>query len=341
MPNCKILFVDAKPFDQGFFDKANHKYQFQIDFHPYRLNIESANLIKGYDVVCAFVNDDLSAPIIEKLHSNKVKLVAMRCTGYNNVDLHAAAGKVRITNVPSYSPHAVAEHAVGLMLTLSRKYPLSSRRVQEHNFTLDGLLGFNIHGKTIGIIGAGNIGKAAVEILNGFGTRILIYDVVQDKAFAQKIGATYCDLSTLLSQSDIISLHCPLNPKTRHLIRNETLKQMKEGVVLINTGRGALIQTEDLIQAMKSGKVSYAGLDVYENEGSYFFEDWSQKKVEDPQLLELIGMPNMIITPHQGFFTKEAMEQLAQTTLDNISAFIQGKPLVNEVKANNAASIQK
>ena len=335
MPHCKILCVDAKPYEQGFLEQANRIYQFEIKFHPHRLNIESANLANGYEVICAFVNDDLSAPVIEKLHSNKVKLIAMRSTGYNNVDLKAAEGKIRVVNVPNYSPYAVAEHAVGLLLSLSRKYPLSSRRMAEHNFTLEGLMGFNLHGKTVGIIGAGNIGKAAAEILKGFGTEILIYDIAPDDAFAKKIGTTYCPIETLLAKSDIISLHCPLTPQTKHMIDRSALAQMKNGVVLINTGRGSLIQTEDLIAALKTGKVAYAGLDVYENESPYFFEDCSHKNIDDQRLLTLIAMPNVLITPHQGFLTKEALEQISRTTLDNIAAFVGGKPLVNEVKLSH------
>ncbi|MBS0651929.1 MAG: 2-hydroxyacid dehydrogenase [Verrucomicrobia bacterium] len=333
MTQCSILFVDAQPWEQGFIEKANRNYKFKIDFHPFRLSLESANLIKGHEVVCAFVNDDLSAPVIEKLHANKVKLIAMRCTGHNNVDLGAAEGKVRIVNVPNYSPQAVAEHAVGLILSLSRKYPLCSRRMSEHNFTLDGLMGFNIHGKTVGIIGAGSIGKATAQILKGFGANVLLYDIAPDFNFAKQIGATFCPLESLLAQSDIVSLHCPLTPKTKHIVHATTLTQMKEGVVLINTGRGALVHTQDLIEALKSGKVAFAGLDVYENETPYFFENWSDKKVQDEQLLTLLSMPNVIVTPHQGFFTKEALEQIAQTTLENIAAFSEGRALINEVKA--------
>lgn len=333
MTQCSILFVDAHPYEQGFFEKANRDYKYRTDFHPFKLNLESANLIKGYEVVCAFVNDDLSAPVIEKLHANKVKLIAMRSTGYNNVDLSAAEGRMRVVNVPNYSPHSVAEHTVGLILSLSRKYPLCSRRMAEHNFTLDGLLGFNIHGKTVGIIGAGNIGKATAQILKGFGANILLHDIAPDFNFAKQIGATFSPLEPLLAKSDIISLHCPLTPKTKHLINATTLQQMKEGVVLINTGRGALVHTQDLIEALRSGKVAFVGLDVYENETPYFFENWSGKKIIDEQLLSLLDMPNVIITPHQGFLTKEALEQIAQTTLDNIAAFVEGRPLINEVKA--------
>lgn len=332
MTQCSILFVDAQPHEQGFIHKANRNYKFKIDFHPFRISLESANLIKGYEVVCAFVNDDLSAPVIEKLHANQVKLIAMRSTGYNNVDLRAAEGKIRVVNVPNYSPQAVAEHAVGLILSLVRHYPLCTRRMAEHNFTLDGLLGSNIHGKIVGIIGAGSIGKATARILNGFGANILLYDIAPDFNFAKEIGGSFCPLESLLAQSDIISLHCPLTAQTKHMVHATTLTQMKEGVVLINTGRGALVHTHDLIEALKSGKVSYAGLDVYENETPYFFENWSDKQIQDEQLLTLLCMPNVILTPHQGFLTKEALEQISQTTLDNIAAFVEGWPLINEVK---------
>ncbi len=331
MSPCKILCVDAKPYEKGFLEQANRAYQFQIKFHPHRLNLETANLAEGYEVICAFVNDDLSAPVIEKLHSNKVKLIAMRCTGYNNVDLNAAKGKIRVVNVPNYSPYAVAEHAVGLILSLSRKYPLASRRVTEHNFSLEGLVGFTINGKTVGVIGAGNIGRTTAQILRGFGANVLIYDTIIDEAFANRIGASYCPLETLLKESDIISLHCPLTPQTSHMINRSTLSQMKNGAILINTSRGGLIQTQDLIEALKTHQVAYAGLDVYENEAPYFFEDWSHQPLHDEQLGSLIQMPNVQITPHQGFLTKETLEQIARTTFENIAAFVGGKPLAHEL----------
>jgi D-lactate dehydrogenase len=334
MGNCKILLVDAKSYEQGFIEKANRSYKFQLDFHPHRLNLESANLIKGYEVVCAFVNDDLSAPVIEKLHTNRVKLIAMRSKGHNNVDLKAAEGKIRVVNVPNYSPYAVAEHAVGLILSLSRHYSLCTRRMAEHNFVLDGLLGSNLNGKTVGIIGLGNIGKAVARILKGFGVQLLFHDILIDRDFAKQVDGTFCPFEALLAQSDVISLHCPLTPQTHHMIDEKAFEAMKEGVILINTGRGQLIETEDMIEALKSGKVGYAGLDVYENETPYFFENWSGKKIDDELLLTLLSMPNVMITPHQGFFTKEALEQISQTTLDNIAAFVEGKPLLNEVKAS-------
>lgn len=327
----KIAFFDTKPYDQDSFGEVNKHYGFDIHYFNARLNQKTAGLACGFDVVCIFVHDVVNAEIIEILKRVKVKLIALRCAGYNNVNLKAAHGALRVVRVPAYSPSAVAEHAVALMLSLNRKTHRAYYRIRDGNFTINGLLGFDMHGKTAGIIGTGRIGRCLVTIVKGFGMKVLACDEHVDEAYAKEAGITYVDLPALYSQSDIISLHCPLTPKTRHMINAKTIALMKDGIMLINTGRGELINTKALIGGLKSGKIGAAGLDVYEEEGEYFFEDFSALMISDDVLARLLTFPNVLITSHQGFFTKEALFNIATTTFENIAEFFKGSTLKNEV----------
>ncbi|HTF81536.1 MAG TPA: 2-hydroxyacid dehydrogenase, partial [Cytophagales bacterium] len=283
--------------------------------------------------VCVFVNDVLNASVIEDLAHNQVKTIALRCAGFNNVDLAAAkAHGLRVVRVPSYSPHAVAEHALALLLTLNRKTHKAYNRVREGNFSLQGLEGFDLFGKTIGVIGVGNIGRIFINIMKGFGCKILVYDIVQDPELLQQ-NVTYVPLERLFHESDVISLHCPLNAQTKYLINKDSLSLMKEHVYIVNTGRGGLIHTKDVIEYLKNGKIGGLALDVYEQESALFFSDHSADIIQDDQLLRLTTFPNVIITSHQGFFTQEALTQIAQITLNNINDIAAGRPCANEVSS--------
>jgi len=327
----RIIFFDAKPYDQEFFDRANRQHGYEIRYIGSRLSADTATLAAGHDAVCAFVNDDLSAPVADVLYQNGIRVIAMRCAGYNNVDLKAAFGKIHIARVPAYSPYAVAEHAVALILTLNRKTHKAYNRTRDSNFALGGLLGFDLHGKTAGVIGTGRIGKILAEILKGFGMRVLAFDRFPAPDWAAAAGVEYVPLDQLYRQTDIISLHCPLTAETEHMINADSLAQMKDGVMLINTSRGALIQTQDLISALKSGKIGFAGLDVYEEEDEYFFEDRSGEVLTDDILARLLTFPNVLVTSHQAFFTKEALTNIAETTLSNLDIFFRGETMENEV----------
>lgn len=329
-----VGFYDAKSYDRSMFNAINKNFGVEIHYFGDRLNEESVRLSKGMDVVCIFVDDTCDSRVIEKLHDNKVKLIALRCAGFNNVDLQAAAAcHIPVVRVPAYSPHAVAEYAVTLMLCLNRKVHRSANRTREWNFKLDGLMGFDMYGKTVGIVGLGRIARCVAEILHGFGMKILAYDLYPDKAFAEKLGIELVDLDEIYKRSDIITLHVPLTPSTRFMINNVSIDKMKRGVMIINTGRGKLISSGALIEGLRSGKVSSAGLDVYEDEQKYFYEDLSDSIVRDDKLAILLTMPNVIVSSHQAFFTREALSNIALTTLNNISDFMNGKPLANEVKA--------
>lgn len=328
----KIAFFNVKPYDREFFDQANSSHEFEINYFESHLTLDTANLARGFQIVCAFVNDKITAEVIGVLHQNGVKLIALRCTGYNNVDLKAAHQKITVVRVPSYSPASVAEHTVCMMLCLNRKLHRAYSRVKENNFSIDGLLGFNMEGKTVGVIGCGQIGKVLIKILKGFGMRVLGYDI--ERSQVEKAGADFVDLPTLYKESDILSLHCPLTPENYHMIDERAIAQMKEGIILINTGRGALINSSDLIAGLKSKKISAAGLDVYEEESLYFHEDLSHSFITDDVLARLQTFPNVLITAHQAFFTKEALQHIAETTLQNIRDFQQGKQLVNAVTSS-------
>ena len=327
----KIAFFGAKPYDISSFDKVNEKYNYDIRYYKGHLNPNNVVLTQDTDVVCIFVNDTADAAVIDAMVDNGVKLLALRCAGFNNVDLKAAKGKLPVVRVPAYSPYAVAEYSLALMLSLNRKIHRAYWRTRDGNFSLNGLMGFDMHGKTIGIIGTGKIARILIRLLKGFGMRILAYDLYPDMKFAGEEGISYVSLDELYRESDIISLHCPLTDQTKYMIDKDSIDKMKEGVMIINTGRGQLINTNDLIEGLKEKKIAAAGLDVYEEEGEYFYEDKSDKIIDDDVLARLLSFNNVIVTSHQAFFTKEALHNIAETTLQNIEDFRCHRPLVNEV----------
>ena len=327
----KIAFFGAKPYDIASFDKVNEKYNYDIRYYKGHLNPNNVVLTQDTDVVCIFVNDTADAAVIDAMVDNGVKLLALRCAGFNNVDLKAAKGKLPVVRVPAYSPYAVAEYSLALMLSLNRKIHRAYWRTRDGNFSLNGLMGFDMHGKTIGIIGTGKIAKILIRLLKGFGMRILAYDLYPDMKFAGEEGISYVSLDELYRESDIISLHCPLTDQTKYMIDKDSIDKMKEGVMIINTGRGQLINTNDLIEGLKEKKIAAAGLDVYEEEGEYFYEDKSDKIIDDDVLARLLSFNNVIVTSHQAFFTKEALHNIAETTLQSIEDFRCHRPLVNEV----------
>jgi D-lactate dehydrogenase len=330
--SVSIAFFDTKPYDREFFDAINADgYGYNFRYFENRLKIETVSLADGCRIVCAFVNDRLSADVINKLKSLNVELIALRCAGYNNVDLGAAYRTMRVVRVPEYSPYAVAEHAIALILSLNRKTHKAYYRTRDGNFSIGGFMGFDMAGKTVGIIGTGKIGKIAAKILHGFDMQVLVNDPYPDQEFAKMTKVEYVDLEELYVKSDVISLHCPLTHDTYHIIDEKSLGKMKDGVMIVNTGRGGLINTKALIGALKSGKVGAAGLDVYEEESEYFFEDFSMQVLDDDVLARLLTFSNVLITSHQGFFTREAMQNITRTTLENIRDFLDGKPLKNEI----------
>ena len=328
----KIAMFSTKSYDQEYFEKYRKGYAFSFSFFETALNKDTAKLAMGYDVVCAFVNDLLDQDTIEILSKNGVRLIAMRCAGYNNVDLKAAKKhNIKIVRVPAYSPEAVAEHAIALILTLNRKTHKAYNRVREGNFSLKNLIGFNLHGKTVGVIGAGQIGGTFCRIIKGFGCRIIACDILESEALME-LGVEYLPLEEVFKQSDILSLHCPLNPETKHIVNEESLSLMKKGVMIINTSRGALINTADVINSLSNEKIGYLGIDVYEQEENLFFEDLSESIIQDDLILRLNSFPNVLITSHQAFFTKEAMKEITLTTLENIDAFQKNLALINEIE---------
>jgi len=329
--SVKVAFFDAKPYDIESFDEANRDFGFKISYLKSHLTYETASLTQGFQVVCVFVNDTVNEEVIKVLTANGIQLVAIRAAGYNNIDLKAVYKKIHVVRVPAYSPHAVAEHAVALMLALNRKVHRAYYRTRDNNFTLNGLLGFDMHGKTVGIVGTGKIGKVAIEILKGFGMRVLAYDPLPDLNYQKKTGFEYVDLEKLYRESDIVSLHCPLTKDSYHLINDSSIAKMKRGVMIINTGRGMLIDSKALIQGLKTGQVGFAGLDVYEEESDYFFEDFSNKVITDDVLARLLSFNNVVVTSHQGFFTREALQNIAQTTLGNIREYFTDQKLSNEI----------
>jgi D-lactate dehydrogenase len=309
----------------------NEKYGYTIRYFEDHLNEQTVLFTKGFDVICAFVNDKISEKIIGILKDNGVKLIALRSAGYNNVDLNAAFGNIHVVRVPAYSPYAVAEHSVALMLSLNRKIHKAYNRTHESNFNINGLLGFDMHGKTAGVVGTGKIGRVLIGILKGFGMNILANDNYQDADFAKDAGFEYVDLETLYSKSDIISLHCPLTKDSYHMINKNSLSMMKNKVMIINTSRGQLIDTKALIDSLKSRRIGSAGLDVYEEENEFFFEDFSNQVMSDDILARLLSFNNVLITSHQAFFTKEALYNIAETTMNNIRDFFDDKGIVNEI----------
>lgn len=322
----KVPFYDAKSYDRRFFEQESERWGIAFEFHPFRLTEATASSAKDATAVCVFVNDRLDRSCLEALARQGVRLVALRCAGFNQVDLKAAGELgLRVVRVPAYSPHAVAEHAVALLLTLNRKIHRAYNRVREHNFTLDGLVGFDLHGRVAGIVGTGQIGRITAKILRGFGMEVLAYDLHPNEDWAATQGVTYTRLDDLFARADVVSLHVPLTAESRHLISTEVLGRMKAGAYLINTGRGALIDTKALIQALKQGRLGGVALDVYEVEEGVFFEDLSQEILQDDELARLVGFPNVLVTSHQGFLTEEALSEIARVTTENLSRFQRGE----------------
>ena len=327
----RIALFSTKPYDQEYFEKYNKKGDYDITFFEASLNRSTVDLTKGFQCVCVFVNDKIDAWVIERMKNFGVQLIALRCAGFNNVDLEAAkSNNIKVVRVPAYSPEAVAEHTLALILTLNRKTHKAYNRIREGNFSLNKLIGFNLYKKTVGVIGTGKIGVALCRILLGFGCRVLAYDPYPSEEL-RSMGIVYLPFEELLAQSDIISLHCPLTKNTKHLIRQSTIDLMKDGVMIINTSRGALINTSDVIDNLINHKIAYLGIDVYEQEENLFFKDLSESIIQDEFILRLNSFPNVLITSHQAYFTKEAMNEITETTLENIHAFVEGKLLINEV----------
>ena len=318
----KLAFFDTKSYDVPGFDRYAVPAGIEIKYYEPNLNRDTVTLANGFDAVCVFVNDTVDAEVVEKLYHMGVKAIALRCAGFNNVDIKACEGKLRVFRVPAYSPHAVAEHAMALLLTINRRTHKAYIRTRDFNFSLQGLAGFDLYGKTVGVIGTGKIGRVFADICKGFGMNILAYD----KFPAADSGLNYVELPELFAKSDIISLHCPLTEETRHIINAESMAMMKKGVTIINTSRGALVNTEDLITGIKDRKVGAACLDVYEEEGDLFYEDYSGQIVEDDKLVRLIAMPNVIVTSHQACLTNEALDNIAATTVNNLTRFFSGDP---------------
>ena len=318
----KVAFFDTKSYDIPGFEHYAADSGLEIKFFETRLNEDTASLAAGYDAVCVFVNDTVSAAVVDQLCQLGVKVLVLRCAGFNNVDMKACQGRLPVYRVPAYSPYAVAEHAMALLLTINRRTHKAYIRTRDFNFSLQGLAGFALHGKTVGIIGTGKIGRVFADICKGFGMKILAYDKYPNP----DSGLTYVDLPELFEQSDIISLHCPLTEETHHIIDAASIAKMKTGVTILNTSRGALINTEDLIAGIKNKKVGAACLDVYEEEGDFFYEDYSGHIVRDDKLVRLIAMPNVIVTSHQAFLTQEALDSIASTTVDNLVKFFAGTP---------------
>lgn len=322
-----VAFFDAKSYDRESFSRFADD-EINIRFFENKLNADTVSIAACCDGVCAFVNDTLDKEVIQKLAEYKVGIIAMRCAGYNNVDLKAAEGLIKVARVPAYSPYAVAEHAMGLILTLNRKLHRAYIRTRDHNFSLEGLTGFDLKGKTVGIIGTGKIGRCFADICRGFGMNIIGFDPYESDEFAGK----YTSLDELLEASDIISLHCPLTRENHHLINENTISKMRNGAYVINTSRGLLIDTAALIAGLKSGRIGAAGLDVYEEETALFFEDYSDEIIPDDTLSTIISMPNVIVTSHQAFLTREALDGIAKTTMENLRAYFAGEELKNEIK---------
>ena len=327
----KIAFFDTKPYDRPAFEKYGAEKDIAFKFFEAKLNEDTVELARGYDGVCAFVNDTISAPVIDKLAEMGVRVLALRCAGFNNVDVRHAYGRLHVLRVPAYSPYAVAEHAMALLLTSIRRIHKAYIRSRDFNFSLSGLTGFDLHGKTVGVIGTGRIGRVFIDICRGFGMRVLCYDKFPAPDLADGDRIRYVDLPELYRESDIISLHCPLTPETHHLINGESLAACKKGVVLINTSRGALVDADALLSAIKARQVGAACLDVYEEESDLFFEDNSGHILEDDTLARLISMPNVIVTSHQAFLTEEALENIAETTVCNISDLFNNGSCKNEL----------
>lgn len=314
----QVAVFSTKPYDQTYLEQANAAYGHELTFFEPRLTADTCRLADGFPAVCVFVNDELDADVLERLSREGTKTVALRCAGFNNVDLATAERLgLKVVRVPAYSPHAVAEYAVGMILALNRKIHRAYARVREGNFSLDGLLGFDLHGKTVGIVGTGQIGRIVAQIMSGFGCNLVGFDV-HPKPECEALGMKYLSFRELLAASDVVTLHCPLTPQTRHLINEATIEELKPGAMLINISRGAVIDTKAVIAGLKDGRIGALGIDVYEEEADYFFEDLSTHVIEDDVLARLLTFPNVLVTGHQAFFTEEALAAISETTLQNL-----------------------
>ena len=322
----KIAFFDTKPYDRTYFDKYGKNYE--ITYFEEKLNHHTAKITEGFDGVCAFVNSNINKMAIERMHERGVQILAMRCAGFSNVDIAAAAGKLAVVRVPAYSPHAVAEHALALLLALNRRIYRAYIRTRDFNFNINGLTGIDLYGKTAGIIGTGKIGRTFIDLCRGLGMKVIAYDPYP----VEGSGIEYVSLDTLFRESDVISLHCPLTESSYHIIDREALGKMKDGAFLLNTSRGALVDSEALLEVLTAGKLRGAALDVYEEEANLFYEDMSDKIIKDDTLALLVSRPNVLITSHQAFLTEEALDNIASVTIQNFDEFFAGKPLTNEIK---------
>ena len=328
----KVMLFGTQPYDQLSFERIRKSYGFEMVYHRSHLNAKNVPLAQGADTVCVFVNDTVDAETIRGLSELGVRLIALRCAGFNNVDLQAAARCwIPVVRVPAYSPHAVAEYAVAMILSLNRKIHRAYWRTRDGNFSLHGLLGFDLYGKTAGIVGTGKIARPLIHILKGFGMQVVAYDIYPDNRYALAEGIEYVTLDELYQRADIISLHCPLTDRNRHMIDDAAIGRMKPGVILINTGRGQLIDTAALIEGLKEKQIGAAGLDVYEEEAAYFYEDTSDRIMDDDMLARLLSFNNVIVTSHQAFFTREALDNIAQVTMQNIHDFFELNKLTNKV----------
>jgi D-lactate dehydrogenase len=327
----QVAVFDSKPYDIEALQAANSRYHFDLNFFEPTLTQQTAPLAQGFPVLCLFIHDEVNAQLAETLSTMGVQLLALRSNGYNHIDLGAAAGKFKVVRVPKYSPYSVAEYTLGLILSMYRKLHFAYMRTKTNNFSLKGLEGKEVHGKTAGVIGTGQIGAIVVRLLSSFGMRILVHDVVRNDQLVHDTGCEYTDLPTLYKESDIITLHCPLLPTNTHCINADAIAQMKNGVLIVNTSRGGLVDTSALIEGLKSKKVGGAALDVYEEEDRFFYEDLSGSFIDDDLLARLMTFPNVFVSAHGAFFTQEAVEEIAETTLANIQEFFEGKPLHNEV----------
>ncbi len=335
----KFAFFDTKPYDVPWFEKHGKEKGIEFKFYESKLNRDTVELAHGCDGVCVFVNDTVDANVIDRLYEMGIRLIALRCAGYNNVDVKHAYGKVHVVRVPAYSPYAVAEHAIALLLTSVRRIHKAYNRTREFNFSLGGLTGFDLYGKTVGVVGTGKIGRVFMDICRGFGMKVIAYD----KFPAKDSGIDYVELDELFSRSDVISFHCPLTEETYHMVDRAAIEKMKKGVVLVNTSRGGLIDADALLEGIKSRKVGAACLDVYEEESDLFFEDYSGHIMDDDTLARLLTMPNVIVTSHQAFLTQEALENIAETTVENITEFFKDGLCGNELcyRCQNMESCMK
>ena len=338
MENNKIVFFGTHSYDRHAFTDLNKQENlgFDLIYHRSFLDLHNADETHGAKAVCIFVNDRADREVLKKLKENNVEILALRCAGFNNVDLASAKEfGIKVVRVPAYSPHDIAEHVIALILTLNRKTHRAYSRTRDGNFSLHGLMGFDLYGKTAGVIGTGKIARVLIGILQGFGINVIAYDVFEDKEYEKKSGIKYVSLDELYEKSDIISLNCPLTQENKYLINKDSIAKMKDGVMIINTGRGPLINSEDLVNGLKSGKIGAAGLDVYEEEHDYFYQDRSDQIITDDNLSRLMSLNNVLITSHQAFFTQEAMHNIVSTTLHNVKDYFEGKELVNEVSVQS------